>query len=96
MAHLGHMTVLLALHREGSLLALGCFLLLWLLLSDHLSLICYLLLLPLLLQVGHEKQVNCKRRKRGESRKTLGSRGILLRRPLSPISEELLQAFLLV
>ena len=52
---LGHMLVLLALHRGGLFLALGHLLLLGLILADHLPLLGHLLLPPFLLQVWHRE-----------------------------------------
>ena len=77
-AHLGHMLVLPTLQREGPLLALSHFLLLWLLLADHLPLLGHLLLLPLLFQVWQGEQVHGRRRGGGGgSKKGLRLGGIL-------------------
>ena len=54
MAHIGRVLGLLTLYRGGPSSIFGCFLLLGLLMEDHLSLLgnLLLLLLPFLLQVG--------------------------------------------
>ena len=79
----------LALNRRGPSHTLGHLLLLGLLLRDQLLLLGQLLLLPLLLQAGDSKQVNCRRRRKGESKGRLRPRGVLSHRPLGPIYEEL-------
>ena len=79
----------------GSFGSLSHFLLFGLLLGDHLALL-HILLLPFLLQVRDGEQTNYgygRRRWKGESRRDLGFRGLLGRRPFIPPSHEAPQAF---
>ena len=72
MVHVGRVLGLLTLNRGGPPFVFGRFLLLMLFLGDHLPLLSYFLLLPLLLQVGDKEQADYSRRRKGESRQRLG------------------------
>ena len=81
--HLDHTLVLPALHRGDPFLALGYFLLPWLLLEDHLPLLGHLIFLPFLLQVRNGEQANCRSRRGGGGEGEQEDVGTL-RRPSMP------------
>ena len=72
MVHVGRVLGLLTLNRGGPPFVFGRFLLLMLLLGDHLPLLSYFLLPLLLLQVRDEEQVDYSRRRKGVSKQRLG------------------------